>query len=314
MTIVQGHINTAMSSFAAGTAKNLKANMIGEIVAPPISVSQLSDAYLIYDAADLRLDAQNYTGGAQVNRVEWTESESSYRCLEYALEGKIPNIKLKNSDAAMRLQQRVTAGLVNKLLLGYEKRVADILFSGSTFTNTAALSGTDRWDTDTSNPVAKVADAKEAIRALIGIEPNTVVMGAAVWADLRLHADITSRVAGLVSGTPATEAQAATALGVDRVIVGRAIYNTAAEGATASYSDVWGKSVSVCYIDPASPTSAEGVITPMQTFVCEIDGSRYSVTEYDEKQTRSRILQCYDCTDEVAVAVNSAYLYTTVVS
>ena len=245
MTIVNGHINAALTQFAAGTATNAASRFIGDIVAPQLTVSKQADSYYIFDAADLRIDKPYYSAGAQVARVTRSESEGTYSAKEYALEEALPWSKMANADAGLRYERRAVAGLVNKLMLRREKAVADVLFATGTFTNTAALAAADRWDVDTSNPVKKVSDVREIIRLLCGLDPNTVVMGAAVWAGLRNHPDITSRVAGLVAGTPATEAQAAAALGVDRILVGNAVYNSAAEGATASNANVWGKFASV---------------------------------------------------------------------
>lgn len=314
MTIVNGHINTALTNFSVGTAKNLRSQMIADIVSPEIRVSKQTDSYYIWDASDLRLDENAYAARAQVARVVRSESEGTYACKEVALEDQIPWARLENADAIIREEQRSTAMLINKLVLAREKGVASVLFATGTFTNTAALAAADRWDVDTSNPVNKVSDAKETIRALIGVEPNTVVMGAHVWAHLRNHPDITQRVAGLVAGTPASEQQAAAALGVDRILVGRAVYNAAVEGGTASYTDVWGKFASVCFIDPAADSGVEGVITPMQSFVWDGVAAPFSTFTYEEQQSRSHIVQVYAAADSKAISVNSAYLYSTVVS
>jgi hypothetical protein len=288
--------------------------MIANTVAPPIRVPNQSDGYVIFDASDLRLDDSYYAPRAQVNRVVSTESDSSFTCKEFALEEQIPWAKMANADGVLKLEQVKTAKLVNRLILRREKAVADVLFATGTFTHTAALSGADRWDVDTSNPTAKVAAAITAVRSYCGLEPNTLVIGAAVWDALKLHPDITQRVAGLVTGTPATLAQAAAALGVDRVVVGKAIYNTAAEGAAASYSQVWGKYASVCYIDPSSGGGVEGVITPMQQFEWTGVQAPFSTFTYEEDASRSHVVQVYDAVDTKAIAISSCYLYSTVVS
>ena len=314
MAIVNGHINAALSQFAAGTATNAQARMIAQLVAPEITVDKQSDSYYIFDAADLRIDKPEYSAGANVARVVRSESEGTYKCKEFALEEAIPWGRLANADAGLRIERRATAGLVNKLMLRREKAVADVLFATGTFTNTAALAGANRWDVDTSNPVKAVSDAREAVRLLCGLDPNTVVMGAAVWAALRNHPDITSRVAGLVAGTPATEAQAAAALGIERVLVGTAVYNAAAEGAAASNANVWGKFASVCYIDPAAGRDVDGAIVPMQQFVWDGVADPFSTFTYESNESRSHVVQCYDAVDAKAISINSAYLYSTVVS
>jgi hypothetical protein len=309
VTIVNGHINAALSQFSAGTATNAQSRMIGQLVAPELTVDKQSDSYYIFDASDMKIDKPEYAGLAQVSRITRSESEGTYKAKEFALEEAIAWGKLANADAGLRIERRAAAGLVNKLLRRREKAVADVLFATGTFTNTAALAAADRWDADTSNPVKKVSDVREIIRLASGLDPNAVVMGAAVWAGLRNHPDITSRVAGLVAGTPATEAQAAAALGVDRVLVGSAVVNTA--GANAN---VWGKFASVCYIDPAAGRDVDGAIVPMQQFVWDGVAAPFSTFTYESQESRAHIVQCYDAVDAKAINVNSAYLLSTVVA
>ena len=314
MTLVNGHLNQLLTNYALGTATNKANQLIANVVAPPMRVPNQSDGYAVFDASDLRLDDSYYASRAQVNRVVSTESDSSFTCKEFALEEQIPWSKMANADAVLKLEQMKTAKLVNRMQLRREKAVADVLFATGTFTHTAALSGADCWDKDTSSPVAKVAAAVTAVRSYCGLEPNSLVIGAAVWDALKLHPDITQRVAGLVAGTPATLAQAAAALGVDRVVVGKAIYNTAAEGATASYSQVWGKYASICYIDPASGPGIDGLITPMQMFEWDGVAAPFSTFSYEEESSRSHVVQVYDAVDTKAIAISTAYLYSTVVA
>lgn len=312
MTLIVGHLNQLLSSYATKAASNKSASYVADILAPPIPVENQSDSYVVFGSEELRLDDAKYKGGTLVNRVTFTESDDSFKCKEFALESAIPWSKMKNADGAINLERRHSTGLGAKLRLRREKAVADLL-TGSTFTNTAALAAADRWNADTSNPVKKVAEAISAVRALTGLEPNTVAMGAQVWDALKLHPDMTSRVAGLVAGTPATLAQAAAALGVERVLVSSAVYNSAGEGAAAVYGPVWGKTAVVCYIDPSSGGDAEGLITPAQQFVWSGLFAPFSVTTYEQEETMSHVLRCYDAVDVKAIAVNSLYRYTTVV-
>ena len=314
-TLIRGHLDQLLTNFSVGLAK--QAGFIGDIVAPVIPVSHESDAYATFGAEDLRLDSMSYGGRGTIGRVEWTESLSQYLCQEYALEAGIPWQKMRNADAALRLEMRAAQGLVNKAKLRREKQVADLLATAATYTNTAALSGADCWDKDTSGPVAKVADAKETIRGLIGIEPNTLVLGPHVWAHLRIHPDVCQRVLGLLPNTPASPEQAAAILGVDQVIVGKGVYASNAETTAAvapTLADVWGKIAIVCYIDPVAGGGVEGTITPAAQFACDAVAAPFSTFTYEENQTRKHIIQVYDCVDVKAIATSSAYLYTTVVA
>ncbi len=314
-TLIKGHLNQLLTNYAVATAKNLDQSLIAQKVAPEVMVSNLSDAYAIFGEEDLIISNSKYSEQAAISRVKWVDSGDSYVCDEFALEADISWARMGNADAALRLERRRTIGLARKLKLQREKAVADDLFNVTTFSGkTAALAAADRWDVDTSNPVKKVSDAKETVRLACGIEPNTLVIGAPVWAGLRNHPDITSRVAGLVRDTPASESQAALALGVDKLVIGRAVYNSAIEGATVSHANLWGKYALLCYIDPIAGGDAEGVLTPATTFVCDVAGAPFSTYTYEDQSSRSHVIQCYDCYDVVNVATAAGYLYSTVVS
>ena len=312
MTLIVGHLNQLLSGYATKGATNKAAGFIADTVAPVVPVANQSDGYVVFGDEELRLDNAAYKGGAQVNRVSFTESDDSFKCKEFALESAIAWSKMQNADAAIRLEQRHATGLGAKLRLRRERAVATLL-TGATFTNTAALAAADRWNVDTSNPVKKVREIIAAIRALSGLEPNTLAIGAETWDGLSLHPDITSRVAGLVAGTPATLEQAAAALGIDRVLVSSAIYNTALEGQTASYSPVWPKTACICYVDPSAGGDAEGLITPAQQFVWSGLFAPFSISTYEDETAMSHVLRCYDAVDVKAIAVNSLYRLTTVV-
>jgi hypothetical protein len=314
-TLIKGHLNQLLTNFSAGTAKNLDQALIAEQVAPVVPVSNLSDSYVVFGEEDLRLEKSYYSELAQIARVSWTESASDFVCKEHALESQISWARMNNADAALRLERRHTVGLSRKLKLEREKAVADKLFNVTTFSGkTAALAAADRWDVDTSSPVTKVSTLKETIRVASGIEPNALVVGGSVWASLRNHPDITSRVAGMIRDTPASTQQACMALGIDNILVGRAIYNSAIEGNTASHASIWGKYALLCYIDPIAGGDTEGLITPAVQFVCDVAAAPFSTFTYEDQSSRSHIIQVYDCYTVETIALVAGYLLSTVVS
>jgi hypothetical protein len=312
-TLIRGHLDQVLTNFSLTLAK--QQGFIGDIVAPVVRVSNESDAYAKFGAEDLRLDAMGYGGKGLIGRSVLTETLDQFLCQEYTKESAIPWQKLRNADASFRLETRATQFVINNLKLRREKQVADLMATAATFTNTAALSGADCWDKDTSSPVAKIADGKETIRALIGVEPNTLVLGPHVWAHLRINPDVCQRVFGLLPNTPATVEQAAAVLGVDRILVGKGVYRTDADDGTAvkaaTLADVWGKIAVLCYIDSIG---AEGTITPAVQFECDAVAAPFSTFTYEENQSRMHVIQGFDCVDVKAVAASAAYLYTTVVA
>lgn len=309
----RGHINQALTNYSQGIAKALDQAYIADLVAPPVSVPNMSDGYWVMGDDSLRPSDNTIGQTADVPRVRFAWSDDTYNTKEFGLETVISKSKLANADSAMRYQQTHATGIVRKMKLGLEVQVAAKLFNTGVMTNTAALAAADRWDVDTSDPVGKSLAAREAIRALIGVEPNKLVLGAHVAAHLALHPAVTSRLAGLVAGTPATLAQIATVMGVDEVVVGKAVYVSSLEGAASkTKADIWGKYAAFAYID-ASPDPTEGTICPIQRFRYTGFMPEFGTYEYDEGALK-HILGVYACYDLKTITADACYLYSTVVS
>ena len=307
----RGHINQALTNYAAGVAKNLDQQFIADQVAPPIPVPSMSDAYWKMGDDSMRADGDIIGLTSDVPRVAFAWSDDAYSVKEYGYESVLSKAKLANADGGMGLLRTTSAGLVRKIKLELEIRVAARYADTGVFTNTSALDAANRWDNDTSDPVGQAQTALETQRGLIGVQPNTLIIGAHVYSHLRLHPAITSRLAGLVAGSPATDAQIAACLGVDRVIVGRAVKITSKEGATKTKADVWGKIAVFCYIDP-SVDVAQGNITPVQRFAYTGFMPEFGTYEYDEGALK-RVLGVYAAYDLKTVAADASYLYTTAV-
>ena len=89
-----------------------------------------------------------------------------------------------------------------------------------------------------------------------GYVPNTVIMSYKVFSALMDNADIVDRIK-YTSQESVTEDLLARLFNVDRVLIMAGTYNTAANGATASYSQIGDRDALVCYT-PANP----GLIVP----------------------------------------------------
>jgi len=101
--------------------------------------------------------------------------------------------------------------------------------------------------------LAVIERGKVSVETATGKQANVIIMGAPTRRALAIHPQI---IAVLSPGknTPGqyNDEQLAAALGVDKIIVGRAIYNTAKEGQTASNAFIWGDNCIVAYIAPSA--------------------------------------------------------------
>ena len=255
------------------------------------------------------------SGGA-FRRVTTDVSQSDlFDLKEYGIEAPVDDIdrEFAGSDA-LDLRQAATEIAFNKAMIERERDFADLLFNTTTFAGyTAALTGTDRWDNAASDPLSQVDTAVESIRQNTGVPRSEISMllGAKVWEACRKNTALTDFYKNVVAGSKILdEATVASALGIKEIIVGRAVANTAKEGAAASMSDIWTKFALVYHkVDNPRP------LTPHGVGACFSMAGRQAgrVERYREEPRQEIILVSY-LEDRIVTNAKAGYLFSTVVS
>lgn len=260
-TLNEVHVDAALSRISVAY-KN--PTYIWDRVAPTINVDHESDKYYKFTQGDwFRDEAAIRAEGTRAAVSGFTLSTDSYACVEYALATKLPTRTLQNADAALDLRASKAAFVTDKVQLRMERQLATEIFTTSVWgtDNTSATN----WDTfGADTPLLDIQTAVDTIRLATGQQANTLILGATTWSKgLKFNPDLTDLIKYTQKGI-ATPDLLASALDLKTVLIGSAIYNTAAEGASASYADIWADNALVLYL-PDSP----GLMTPsaMYTFI-----------------------------------------------
>src|SRR6185369_1350845 len=159
----------------------------------------------------------------------------------------------------IRLDENASNLLTQKHMIKQDRVWATKFFSAGVWTTQiqGTDSGPDNPDTHVlqfsdpnSDPIGAIDYQKDRIHEKTGFMPNTLVLGAGVKRVLRTHPDIADRIKYTRTGI-ADEDILASLFEVDRVVVARSIYNSAAEGATNVFTYIADKkAMLLCYIDP----------------------------------------------------------------
>ena len=230
------HVDAPLSNFAS-TIRNR--DMIADFVMPIVDVSKPSDKFFKYGADTFFEEQAAALTGAEAmpGRVRYTISTDNFSTFDYGLMDFVSNKEIEAADAPIDPQMHAVKVVTSRLDIAKQRRVAAIAFaSGSYGSNTAALSGADRWDTNTSDPVQKIDDAIEACDE----RPNIMVIGAQAWMKLKNHPKlketILSRSSTISGATPdrVTTDLVAALFELDAVYVGRAKYVSSREGQTSA--------------------------------------------------------------------------------
>jgi hypothetical protein len=207
-------------------------------------------------------------------RAEGTESKGSgyalstdsYYAPVYAFHHDISDQRRANADAVLNQDEEATTLCTMKALIKREKLWVSNFFVTGIWTGQRAGDATPTgtqflyWSDANSTPIEDVRAAKLAVLELTGFEPNTFTISPHVMNALLDHPDIVDRVK--YGQTPGGIAQVdmtelAAIFKVSKVLVAKAIQNTAAEGVTNAHSFIAGKNALLTYRPPAP-----GLMTP----------------------------------------------------
>jgi len=281
-------------------------------IAPIAKRDQQSGTFFIYtrDYWFRRLAGAMRAPGGPYTRVGYGVSTSTYstkeRGFEKPLDDSIRNASQTPEDVAVT----DTKFLTNLLELELEKDVAAGMFVTSVWGTTTTLTGTNQWsDFDNSDPIANADTAKRTIRRNTGAEPNILFVGALAWEKLKEHPLILDKYKHTQKGIMTPELVAAV-LGVESLVVGDSIENTAAEKTpgTASFTgaDIW--TDNALFLVRNNPTLE--VATGAFTFIWdEVGNVPWAVQKYRDENVRSDVTRVFTHYDPKIVSSQHGYIY-----
>ena len=258
------HIDAVLTNIS--TAYIQRSGFIAGQVFPIVPVQKPADKFFVYNKGDWFRDEAEVRGdGMEAVASGYSLSTDTYSCDVYAIAKDVGYQLLANADAPLSPKRDATEFVTQRLLLKQEKDWVSTFFKTSVWgqTDQTGVSGAPstnqfrQWnDYVNSDPLQDVEGWEETILASTGMMPNTLVLGYQVFRQLKNNPDIVDRFKYTSSATVTTDMLAAI-FDVERVLVASAVENTAAEGATGSYSFTHGKAALLCHV-----ASSPSLLTP----------------------------------------------------
>ena len=307
------HIDRPLSNLVVGFEPT---NTIVQDFLPIVDVNKQSDLYFKWTKGDFfRIPSTTARAPKTKGRtVNFAVSSDSYYANNYALVDEMDFETLVNQDNPLKIEEKAARGIHSLLMLDMENRVANQITSGSNLGSYAAVSS--KWSSSTagtSDPFGDIQTAKSSVRATTGLEANTIILGQSVYNALVNHADILDRIKYVQKGV-VTRDLLASLFDVDTVLIGSAIKNTAAEGLSDSFSDVWGTNVVVAHLNRAETDGRDPSLMYGFRWTNPLFGSPMAVEKWNDPDhgnyTNLRV-QYYQ--DEKIAAPELGYLWTSVV-
>jgi hypothetical protein len=261
------HVDQPLTNISIAFLQNAD-NFVASRVFPNIRVQKQSDVYYRYDRGFFnRNQAKLRAPATEAAIAGFGLDTDSYMAKVVALKTQLSWPVAANADTPVQLERASTELLLHQMLIEKEVDWATRYFtSGIWSTNYTGGTGTNdiaRWsDATNGTPIEDIRKAKTDMLESTGYEPNTMVLSQRVLDALVDHPDIIDRIRfggaiGIQNPARTMMETLAQLFGLERILVMRAIQNTAAEGLTNAHSFIGGKNALLCYV-PATP----GLMTP----------------------------------------------------
>lgn len=306
------HVNAVLTNISIAYRNK---SFIADQVFPLVSVPKQSDIYAKYTKADwFRDEAVLRAPGEEVKRTGWNvDVTNTYYCQNYAVGHDIPDEIRAGADSLYALDREATLWVTHQMQIRREVKFFAEFFATSYWGTTLSNSGGDKWDVyASSNPIVQVRTGSETILQNTGLMPNTLVLGYNVFNALLDHPDILDRMKYTQFGET-TEAILARVFNVDRVLIARAVYNSAQEGATISMGFAATTSALLCYVAPR-PALMEA--SAGYTFVWNPMGGSgpQLINQRRDKSRYTDVIEALGWWDSVATATDCGYYFSATVS
>lgn len=283
---------------------------IADKLFPIIPVRKQSDIVPKYDKAYWFTDeAQLRAPGTETEGSGWTVNTSdTYFSQNYGFHKDVPDEVRDNADEPFDPDADAVRFVTQKLLLRREVAWAADFFKTSVW-GTDVVGGTNftQWDDYAlSDPIGDFETGRDTIHGNTAVDPSAFAVGRQVWTKMKHHPDFLERIK-YTQKAVLTRDIVASLLEIGNLLVGNAIYNTAAEGQTASMSYVFGKNALLMYVTPAP-----ALLTPSAGYTFHWNrrgGISYIRRVRDEKAQYDRI-EGHTFFDQKAIATDCGYFFS----
>lgn len=258
------HVNGLLTNVAVSWYQKAK-NFVAAECFPVVPVKKQSDRYVVYDKGDLlRDEAEERAPATESAGMDYDiDTSPNYFAPKYALHKDVDDDSRENADKPMNPDRDAVKILMQKMMIKRERIWANNFIKAGVWTNnyTGVASGPGanefvKWSASGSKPIKNVETWKNVIEEITGLTPNVLVLTPDVVVELKDNADILGRIQYTQRGIITPEILASL-FDVEKVLVPRGIYETAAKGATSSPARIAGSSKALLCFATSAPSIDE---------------------------------------------------------
>lgn len=230
-----------------------------------------------------RYNARRAAGG-NTKRVDIGYEGKDFALVEDRLEGKVDRKHLEDAQAVpgIALGTETVNGIMDILTLSLEIEQAELALNPASYgaSHKDTLAGTDIWTDPASDPAKQIREYREAVRAAIGIRPNTMVVSPGGFNGLCENPKVLERFK-YTSSDSVTKEMLAKLFNLESLEVGESVYMDAA----GEMVDVWGNSAVLAYV----PRIVSSQRAPSYGYTYALNGHPMSEEAYYDQNATSWI-------------------------
>ncbi len=243
----QVHVDAILTNMSVAYMNEMD-SFVASRVFPTVNVQKQSDLYFTYTQADFYRDqAKVRADGTESAGSGYGLSTDTYSSQVYALHKDIGDQVRANSDAPLDPDMDATRFLTHQMMIRQERNWASNFFTTSVWDTDSTPS--TLWSASGSDPIGNIETGKNTILSDTGYLANTLVLSYNTYSVLKNHPDFVDRFKYTSADSIGPDLMARI-LEVDNVFVMKGVYNSAAEGGTASYAQIGDKDALLCYVAP----------------------------------------------------------------
>lgn len=299
-------IDPILTTFAQGY---VRPGNVGQLLFPRANVAAYGGQILTFGKEAFRAYNTKRSPGAATKRVQFGYAGQTYAIAPSALEALVP-FELQTDAAAVPgidLASDSVSLVMDIHEIALESECAALATTAANYDSShkVTLLTTDCWtDPTNSDPTGDVFAGAEAIRASIGMRPNTCILSPAAFAALQTHTKILDRLKYTQAGSITTDLLARL-WNVAQVAVADAV---SASGQSDTLSDIWGQDVVLAYVAPPSGSNSRSNARPSYGYTYTLNGMPLVRQPYQDNNALSWVYGVSADRTPVLSGVTAGYL------
>ena len=237
----QLHVDQQLSNVSL---KYTNKSMIAEEIFPSVPVKKDSDLYRVYDR-NFKLPETIRASSGEAKQHDFEVSTASYILRQHSLKAFVSDRDAENYDLTSLMADQ-TENLTDTIKLRMEKDVADLMTSTS-WSQFASLTAAQQWDgTTTSNPIIMVDTATGVVLENSGQVANTALLPWRVLMAAKNNTQVIDRIK--YTSADITPSMIAGLFDKEKLLVPKAVIDSAAAGLAASIAPLFGDNALIAYV------------------------------------------------------------------